>query len=200
MTKSTSTYKKWTKPTKEDLNAVLTLISVKHNLEVFEPEKVKHYGSEIVVFLAKSFGCSLDTAKNYARYPEKMKLPVWIFLNVLAGNDISEFVGNHGNYNKQFYREVLGAAAFNNADDFKINMSAYDMLFQVIFKGNQLTTSFCGKEMLALSRQTKKEFSDSLSINYTVFCRNLFSGNFRYVHAKIYLLTLGFSVEEIGIF
>lgn len=195
-------YKKWNKPTQEELNLVLTKISLKHNLEPFQEKHTHRHKSDILVFLAKAFNATVYTAKNYTRFPEKMKLPVWIILNALAGNDLSDYVQYHGNYietQRDFLIKTLGDNAFKGADEFRIKKEAMLILFKSDYSENLANFRVKGKLILPLSNQTRRDFSDSLSINYTVFCRNLQQNNFRYIHAKIYLLTLGFKVEEIGL-
>ena len=198
-------YVKWVKPTKEELDAALTAICIKYDLPAFEEEQVRLYNSDIISFIATAFYCSTDTAKNYCRNPEKMKFPVWIILNALADNDISEYVKVNCNYSnteqaKDLMSEILGSNAFESGECFHISPRAYDILFKSDYVCN--IPNFVGKngnKILSLSTMTRREFSDSLSINYTVFCRILAANNMRYIHAKIFLLTLGFSVEEIGL-
>ena len=198
-------YIQWVKPTKEELNAVLSAICIKYDLPAFKEEQIRLYNSAIINFIATAFYCTTDTAKNYCRSPEKMKLPVWVILNALADNDISEYVKVNCNYSdteqaKDLMSEILGSNAFESGERFHISSRAYDILFKSDYVCN--IPNFIGKNgktILSLSAMTRREFSDSLSINYTVFCRILAAKNMRYIHAKIFLLTLGFSVEEIGL-
>ncbi|APX10077.1 hypothetical protein SL034_004311 [Vibrio harveyi] len=184
-------YKKWTKPTVEQLNAVLNSIATRFGIATFDGQEVPF---EIRELIRSKLGIDRDTARTYCTNVEKMKYPVWVLLNAMAKNDLSSFLKVDANHSKAVMSKLLGEDAFKSGKDFKLSDVTYEVAFQSTFVAHN--TAIISEPLTNLNRA---DFADMFSINYTVLSRNLNDLKLRLIHAKILLLVLGFDVEEIGL-
>lgn len=189
-------YQKWKKPTGLELNNVLSSIAKVNDLNVYN-------NSELVSFictqtgLSKSciyrFFCSDLTILN--NEVKQIKLSQWLFLNILAKNDIDEVF----NYARCELLEdtsaiinTLGDNAFKSIGN-GFELPCVDSMNLMFLKTkHDYNKSIC--------TMNKLDFTNSLCINYNVFCRSFNKNEISYIHFKLYLLTLGFSVADVGIF
>lgn len=181
---------KFTKPTQAELDNVLVKICNRKRLPDFTQVEGRNAKAEIHAYISSALGCGLDTARTYCGSPEKMKLAVWILLNAMANNDISEWLPVDANYAKPVLREFLGLDAFKIGKKFAMKDKALEVMFE---------TSYRKIEIPPLTNMDRKQFADSVAINYTVFCRNLFDNKISLQNGKLLMLVLGFGIDEIGL-
>ncbi|ENO8811641.1 hypothetical protein ACCE85_003691 [Photobacterium damselae] len=187
-------YKKWVKPTQFDLDQVLVIICHKYDLIDFSCSSSKLAKADLIKFLSIKLDLSDDTVRSFCNDSSKLKLPVWILLNALSGKQIADFLESPvqpvSDFNKDELRKMIDKSCFNSiGNGYSVPEYLYDHLF--FSKRNPDDLTF-------ISNLTRKDFSDFLSINYTVFSRNIEAKSIRYIHFKIFLLLLGFNITEIG--
>ncbi|EPN0316251.1 hypothetical protein ACTTZI_004153 [Vibrio vulnificus] len=185
----TMSYKKWAKPTVVELKHVLNKIAVRNNMESFDVPT-----SQFKSFIRETLGVNRDTAKTYCTNVEKMRFPVWVILNAMAGNDLSELISINRIHEKEILRSVLGEDAFKVGKDFRLSDYSYGVMFKSSYALPD--TKVVNTPLVDMER---KDFADMLSINYTVLSRNIAAKKLRLVHGKILMLIMGFTFEEVGL-
>ena len=189
-------YKKWVKPTHLELNNTLNSIANAHNLNV-------NNNSELVSFIQSHTGLSkscvyrffCSDSSLFNKEVKQIKLPQWIFLNILANNDLDElfnFADCELFEDTESIISVLGVNAFKSREHGFV-LPCADSMNLMFFKHS----SNCSKNICNMK---KVNFSNSLCINYNVFCRAFSKNEMTYISFKLYLLTLGFSIADSGIF
>lgn len=187
-------YKKWVKPTQYELDQILVIICHKYDLTDFTCSESKLAKADVIKFLSAKLDLSDDTVRSFCNNSSKLKLPIWILLNALSGKQISDFLESPiepvSDFNKDELKKMLDKSCFDSIENgYLVPEYLYNYLF--FTKRNPDNLKF-------ISNLTRKDFSDFLSINYTVFSRNIESKSIRYIHFKIFLLLLGFDINEIG--
>ncbi|WP_318441740.1 hypothetical protein [Photobacterium leiognathi] len=172
-------YHKWTKPTSSQYQATLLKIKQKNELEsemdlfCFIKEHM-HLSDRVTErIIADNFDIS------------KLKYANWVFMNLLAGNDVSKIFEVK---QRLSIPNIIAAKCLIGADAFKTTYDGFHV--------------YCNSKVLFQSKitsMTARDFTNSISADYTVFNRKFIKGEFPYVQFKLYLLKVGFPLDLIGI-
>lgn len=185
-------YHKWINPTQNDYFAILNDIKAKHNIE---PEN-------LAKFFQLKLGMSKATSYRYISLQfdvSKLKFSFWVFLNILAGRDLKdifpvierdlvEWEGEKIDLDN--VRSLIGENGFKSLE----NGFSVDCDLSLLFYNDSVNNKNSDRAFTCL---TRRNFTNSISVNYTVFLRKLQKGDFSYIEFKLYLLTIGYSVDEI---
>lgn len=184
-------YQTWRKPNAQELQAVFSDIVVNHNLRDED-------SAELMRFLCVKTGKAARTVYHLISDdydPSKIKYSFWLFLNLLAKRDISSIFTPavcELNISKSDVQKMFGESAFKaRGDGFKLPDDIDCLFFNSSYDP-------CRANTHSISNLTRKEFTNSLSMNYHAFMRKYQKGQMSHIEFKLYLITIGFSADEIG--
>lgn len=184
--------KKWVKPSQADFElTILFKIAKKYHL-FYTSDVGKNEEILLQNFFSVSFGLTREPARKLC-FIKNIKYPQWILLNALADNDLTSLITIQCNYKLHQVKKIIFNKSFSTFNSFAICDDIFVSLFDDTYASKNISP------ITTFSSMKSRSFANMLGISAPTFANQIDKHEITFFNFKIYLLTLGFDVDDIGL-